>query len=247
MESIYALTIALLPVAILIYLVFNKDTEKEPLRELWIAIGFGVVSSVISLCISLPFAHWELYIKEPTTIAEAVRISFFGAAIPEEIAKTIMLWLFMRRCREYDQYMDGIIYAVCISLGFAALENILYVVQDDSWLSIGIVRAFTAVPGHYCTGVIMGYYYSKVRLSHFATLKDRVMILLAPIVTHGIYDSIVFSEYIFRDTESEGVAALILTPIFIYFVYRLHKHCIARIAQTVEQDRLDIALRNGYK
>ena len=136
----------------------------------------------------------------------------------------------MRRCKEYDQYMDGIIYAVCISLGFAAIENIMYVFDSEEWMSTGILRALTAVPGHYCFGVLMGYYYSKVQFGHHATVKDKIMVLLAPIITHGIYDALLF-----------------IVALFIYFIYKLHKYCSKRISDTIEQDRLDIALRDGGK
>ena len=246
MNTIYPLFIALLPVAILVYYIFNKDTEKEPITELWIAFGFGVVSLFVSLLFSLPFGALGLYTNEPSTIFEAINKSFWAAAIPEEIAKLIMLWFFMRRCKEYDQYMDGIIYAVCISLGFAALENIMYVFDSDAWMSTGIIRALTAVPGHYCFGVLMGYYYSKVKFGHFTTIKDKVMVLLAPIITHGIYDALLFVGEVFGNTDL-SIIILPITALFIYFIYKLHKYCSKRINETIEQDKLDIALRDGGK
>ena len=246
MDTIYPLFIALLPVALLVYYIFNKDTEKEPVKELWIAFGFGVISLFVSLIFSLPFGELGLYTDEPSTILEAIDASFWSAAIPEEIAKLIMLWLFMRRCKEYDQYMDGIIYAVCISLGFATIENIMYVFDSEEWMSTGILRALTAVPGHYCFGVLMGYYYSKVQFGHHATVKDKIMVLLAPIITHGIYDALLFVGALYADTELD-IIILPIVALFIYFIYKLHKYCSKRISDTIEQDRLDIALRDGGK
>lgn len=246
MDIFYKLFIALLPVAILMFYIFKRDTEKEPIKEIWIAFGFGVLSVYVSLCFSVPAENIGLYSEDPATIIGAILKSFMGAAIPEEIAKFIMLWLFMRRCKEYDQYMDGIVYAVCISLGFAALENILYIVKESEWLSLGIGRALLSVPGHYCNGVLMGYYYSKVRLSHFSTFKDRAMIVVAPIITHGIYDALLFSIGALGNTELD-ILILPIVALFIYFVYKLHKYCLKRINETVEQDKLDIALRDGGK
>ena len=244
MDIFYKLFIALLPAAILMFYIFKRDTEKEPIKEIWIAFGFGVLSVYVSGCFSTPAENIGLYSEDPATIIGAIWKSFLGAAIPEEIAKFIMLWLFMRRCKEYDQYMDGIVYAVCISLGFAALENIFYIVKDSEWLGTGIFRALTAVPGHYCNGVLMGYYYSKVRLSHFSTFKDRAMILVAPVITHGIYDSIFISG---EAIGNINIILLVLLPLLIYFIYKLHKYCLKRINETVEQDKLDIALRDGGK
>lgn len=246
MDIFYKLFIALLPVAILMFYIFKRDTEKEPIKEIWIAFSFGVLSVFVSLVFSVPAENIGLYSEDPATIIGAISKSFMGAAIPEEIAKFIMLWLFMRRCKEYDQYMDGIVYAVCISLGFAALENIFYIVKASEWLSIGIGRALLSVPGHYCNGVLMGYYYSKVRLSHFSTFKDRAMIVVAPIITHGIYDALAFSIGALGNTELD-ILILPIVALFIYFVYKLHKYCLKRINETVEQDKLDIALRDGGK
>ncbi|MBQ7310858.1 MAG: PrsW family intramembrane metalloprotease [Alistipes sp.] len=246
MDIFYKLFIALLPVAILMFYIFKRDTEKEPIKEIWIAFGFGVLSVFVSLCFSVPAGNIGLYSDDPATIIGAIWKAFMSAAIPEEIAKFIMLWLFMRRCKEYDQYMDGIVYAVCISLGFAALENILYIVKESEWLSLGIGRALLSVPGHYCNGVLMGYYYSKVRLSHFSTFKDRAMIVVAPIITHGIYDALLFSIGALGNTELD-ILILPIVALFIYFVYKLHKYCLKRINETVEQDKLDIALRDGGK
>ena len=68
MDTIYPLFIALLPVALLVYYIFNKETEKEPVKELWIAFGFGVISLFVSLIFSLPFGELGLYTVEPSTI-----------------------------------------------------------------------------------------------------------------------------------------------------------------------------------
>lgn len=246
MDIFYKLFIALLPVAILMFYIFKRDTEKEPIKEIWIAFGFGVLSVFVALGIISIFKYIGIVPKDTSTVIRAIWDAFTHAAIPEEIAKFIMLWLFMRRCKEYDQYMDGIVYAVCISLGFAALENIFYIVDKSEWLSIGIGRALLSVPGHYCNGVLMGYYYSKVRLSHFSTFKDRAMILVAPIITHGIYDALLFSIGALDNTELD-ILILPIVALFIYFVYKLHKYCLKRINETVEQDKLDIALRDGGK
>lgn len=56
----------------------------------------------------------------------AIRLSFFGAAILEESAKLFMLWLLLRKNKYFGERVDGIVYAVCVSLGFAALENVMY-------------------------------------------------------------------------------------------------------------------------
>ena len=160
-----------------------------------------------------------------------MRTSFFAAAIPEEVAKYVMLWLFLRKCKYFDQRMDGIVYAVCVSLGFAALENVMYLLGSyDEWVSVGISRALTAVPGHFGFGVLMGYYYSlgKFDSQNFASAKYKALIV--PIIVHGLYDFICFMMGIVP-----AIAAIIMI-VFIVFCAKLWKYGSKRIKEHLERD-----------
>ena len=124
--------------------------------------------------------------------------------------------------------MDGIVYAVCVSLGFAAFENVMYLFSNmEDFLSVGVTRALFAVPGHFCDGVLMGYYYSKVRFCSGATTKDQIMVLGAPIILHGLYDAILFvipvAPYI------SGM----LVIVFLVFCHKRWKYASARIQEYV--------------
>ena len=123
---------ALLPVVILVYYIYHKDKKSpEPTGQLVKAFLWGILSVPLSLCISIPLGLIGVYPTEATSILGSVSAAFFGAAIPEEIAKFIMLWLLLRKNPYFDEKMDGIVYAVCLSLGFAALENnsILFIIN----------------------------------------------------------------------------------------------------------------------
>ena len=165
METTTILFTALLPVAILIFYICRKDKENpEPTGQLIKAFFYGILSVPLSLCLSIPLGMAGLYPVEVTTVVEAVQTSFLGAAIPEEISKFFVLWLLLRKSLHFDEKIDGIVYAVCVSLGFAALENVMYLFSDtESFLRTGISRAIFAVPGHFCFGILMGYYYSLAK------------------------------------------------------------------------------------
>ena len=192
--SILILLTALLPVAILVFYIYRKDKNlPEPTGQLVKAFFYGVISAPSSFFISIPLGMMGLYLVEDTTVLGSVSSAFFGAAIPEECAKLFVLWLVLRKNPFFDEKMDGIVYAVCVSLGFAAFENILYLFSDtESFLSIGIVRAIFAVPGHFCFGILMGYYYSIAKFYPKSSIKNKILVLLAPIIAHGLYDSILF-------------------------------------------------------
>ena len=165
MNNYIILLTALLPVVILLYYIYHKDKKSpEPTGQLVKAFLFGTLSAPLSLCMSTPLGLIGVYPAEATSILGSVSTAFFGAAIPEEIAKFLMLWLLLRKNPYFDEKMDGIVYAVCVSLGFAALENIMYLFTNaEAYLSVGIARAIFAVPGHFCFGILMGYYYSLAK------------------------------------------------------------------------------------
>lgn len=232
MEPIIILLTALAPVAILIFYIYRRDkSSPEPVKLLLKAFGFGVVSVFVSLVISTPLGVLGFYPDNPTTIFGSICTSFFGAAIPEEIAKFFMLWLLLRKNPYFDEKMDGIVYAVCVSLGFAALENIMYLFTNaESYVSVGIARAIFAVPGHFCFGILMGYYYSLAKFYPKTPKKNKALILVAPIIVHGLYDSILF---IINITPSISGILLI---VFLVFCHKMWKYGSKSIQEHLKRD-----------
>ncbi len=232
MGTIIILLTALLPIAILVYHIYCKDKKSpEPTGQLVKAFLWGILSVPLSFCISIPLGLIGVYSVEATSILGSISTAFLGAAIPEEIAKFIMLWLLLRKNRYFDEKMDGIVYAVCVSLGFAALENIMYLFTNaDSYLSVGIARAIFAVPGHFCFGILMGYYYSLAKFYPKAPKKNKALILVAPITVHGLYDSILF---IINVTPAISSVLLI---VFLVFCHKMWKYGSKSIKEHIERD-----------
>ena len=211
---------AIAPVVVLLWQILKRDSANpEPPKMLMKAFFYGMVSTVVTF-IFLPVTEMigDITMLDDNPLALAFKQAFFSAALPEEGAKLLMLWLLLRNNPYFDERFDGIVYAVCVGMGFAAVENVLYLFSNyDSWLSVGIVRALFAVPGHFFDAVIMGYYYSHY---HFGTRRNpatKALILAAPVVAHGIYDGILFSYDI---DDGVAVVALIL---FLIFFTRLKK------------------------
>lgn len=228
----YILIAALAPVAMLLYYIYRKDEfQKEPVKEILKAFGLGVASIFLSLMISGPFGAIGLYPAEQVTLWDGIAISFFGAAIPEEIAKFLLFWLFVRRNKYFDEHMDGIVYAAAVSLGFAGLENVMYLFSAEDWVSTGIVRALFSVPAHFFFGILMGYYYSLVRFDPVTPSINRFWVLGAPIIAHGIFDSILFSAGVLP----EGLA-LVIMIVFIWFCNSLRKQASLRIRAHLVMD-----------
>ncbi len=226
------LSAALLPVLILLGFILRKDKcRPEPAWQLLKAFGMGVFSVIPALFLIGFFDGLGLWADAEPNTWTAIKAAFWGAAIPEEIAKLGMLWLVLRRNPYFDEKMDGIVYAACVALGFAATENLLYLFGNaENYMQVGMARALFAVPGHFCDGVLMGYYYSLARFGTTARLRHRICILAAPILAHGVYDSILFVSQlnVWQDT--------LLTGLFLVFCYQLWKFASRRMTEHLEAD-----------
>lgn len=234
---------ALLPVLLLLFYIYKKDKyQPEPAGQILKAFGYGILSVFIALGMSAPM---HVYVLDSMPVIEKVRVAFLEAAIPEEGAKLFMLWSFLRKNRYFDERMDGVVYAVCVSLGFAGVENICYLFHNyDNWLHIGVARALFAVPGHFGFGVLMGYYYSLVTFSSRAVVRNRFLLWFAPILAHGLYDFLLLMV-----DEVHPVFVLMLIACFLVFCHRLQSLCRKRIDQILKLDEeiMRKAVRGGRK
>lgn len=108
--------------------------------------------------------------------------------------------------------MDGIVYGATASLGFATLENVLYV--SDGGLHVAILRAFLAVPGHAFLGAIMGYYVSRAKFTGGDRRPLLVRALAIPILLHGLYDTpLLAGDCSGGDASDPGCLVLALLPL----------------------------------
>ncbi len=226
---------ALAPVMWLLYYVNKKDSARpEPIEQLVIAFVLGIPSAFLAVCGAYLLMFLGFCSEEVNSVLDAICKSLFAAALPEECAKFFFFWIFVRRNRFFDERMDGIVYACCVSLGFAALENIMYLFQNyESWVSVGITRAIFSVPGHFFFGVLMGYYYSLVRFSKNASLFNRCMVLVAPIVAHTIFDAILFAMPVVP------IVSHLLMIAFFYFCNLLRRYAVSRIEEHLEDDNVE--------
>ena len=231
MNDLFIISVAVLPAVLLWLYVWKKDQKKEPMPMLLKATLYGVF-------ICFPIALVEMDIESilfspdgPSTLLGTTADAFLVAAIPEESFKLLALWLVLRKNPYFDEHFDGIVYAVCVGLGFAAVENILYLYDDmDDWLSIAFMRSLMAVPGHYAFAILMGYYYSRY---HFIdhSRKAAAMILVAPVLAHGMYDALLMTSMV---DELLGVFCFIVT---VFLVCALHLHARKKIMSMIATDK----------
>jgi RsiW-degrading membrane proteinase PrsW (M82 family) len=232
---LYLILAALLPSLILAgHITFKDRKSPEPTRMLVKAFGFGMLSVLVSLCFSLPLQLYGVFSSEPVTVWDHFRVAMFGAAVPEEAAKLLMLWLLLRRNPWFDEHFDGIVYAVCIGMGFAFVENIGYLASaGEYWLHAGITRGLISVPGHYAFAVLMGFYYSYACFGAESRRGlYRVLTFAAPVIAHMLFDWILMVS----DSLENQLLSSLLTLLFLIVFIRLQKAGKRRISTHLTND-----------
>ena len=232
MNELIIFAAALLPAVVLWLYVWRQDCQPEPPSWLFRAVLYGVL-------ISIPVSMMEMFVEtlffgsegEAATLLGVTLDAFFVAALPEEGFKLLALWFVLRNNPYFDEHYDGIVYAACVGLGFASVENVLYLFGNiESWQSVAVSRALLAVPGHYAFAILMGYYYS---IHHFVdhSLRTTVCVILVPVVAHGIYDTLAFSGQISPYLGGLGFFVL------VYFCVKMHKFARVKMLTMVEKDK----------
>jgi RsiW-degrading membrane proteinase PrsW (M82 family) len=177
------------PSLFLLTFFYLKDRyEREPLLQILMAFGLGLYSMIAAQGMATTAEAW-VSADWLATGGEWARLfdAFVLSGAIEEVAKWVVLILAIYHWDEFDEPLDGVVYGVAVALGFATLENFLFVLR----LGLGIAwqRALFAVPAHALFGATMGYYAGRAKLTRGATLwRDRILCLVAPIVFHGLYD-----------------------------------------------------------
>lgn len=216
---------ALLPVFLILRYVYLLDkNEREPLNFVLKVVIYGAIFSIPCAAAERFLISMISMYYDPATIQFAWMENTVGVALVEEFSKWLVLMLIVWKNRNFDYRYDGIVYAVSASLGFAALENILYVVSYGTGVSIG--RAIFAIPGHATFGVFMGYWLSRAKTFWLDGKTGRMkfcklLALCIPMLIHGAYDFLL----------SEQVAALGYQYVFYiyvilldFFAWRIIKH-----------------------
>jgi RsiW-degrading membrane proteinase PrsW (M82 family) len=187
----------------LFYIYFRDKYNKEPIGLLIWGLIFGALTTVPILFVGGSLSTVGIAL---TGMANAAYRSFIVAAFTEELFKFLAVMILFWRHRAFDEKFDGIVYAAFVSLGFATVENVLYVLQHGA--GTGILRALTAVPAHLLFGITMGYY---IGLARFMPEKKGSLLLkalLLPIFLHGFYNFIIYSQL--------PLMLLIFVPFIIY-------------------------------
>lgn len=219
MDAISLLALALAPgLAIGIYIYLKDKHEREPLSLLFISFLFGVLSTAVTLIISLPL-EFIVSFKEENVIHQFGN-AFFKVAFIEEFSKFIFIRFILYNNKNFNEPFDGIVYACMVGMGFATLENIIYVFQYGA--PTGFIRMFTAVPAHACFAILMGYFLGKAKFTHRKEIYYSFVALLVATAFHGAYDYFWFIAYV-PGIWVGAIISLIVALVLSRKAIRLHQ------------------------
>ena len=222
----FLIAAALLPAVLLLLYIYRKDcVEREPPRLLAKLLLFGVLSAVPAILLEelLGGLIDRLFVG----LVHVAVSNFIGVALVEEGCKLFFLKRGSWRHPAFDYRFDGIVYAVFVSLGFAAIENVLYVLQYG--LSVAGPRAIFSIPGHMAFGVFMGMYYAEAKaffcVGDLQRSRARLRrALVVPVLLHGAYD--------FCLSVNSGA----LTLVFFVLVVLLDVHMLRTVRRCAAND-----------
>ena len=185
---------AIAPAFIIIIYIYLKDKyEKEPKRIMLFSFLLGAIVSVLISTVLYVFFDYFLPLPDDNNIAQQFIKAFFVVALIEEFSKYVIVRYYSQPRKAFNEPFDGIVYAVIVSMGFAMVENLIYVFQGG--LEVALIRAFTAVPAHATFGVLMGYFMGKAKFNG-KRMADNLIGLSLAILFHGAYDFFLFIKFI---------------------------------------------------
>jgi len=209
------------------YVAYIDRFKPEPWKNLIKAVCLGMLSCFPALLLEMAFGP----LLNSTPAGNAA-----SAGIFEEASKMLALWLVLRKNVAFDEHVDGIVYAVCVAIGFTFLENIEYFLMDPTCVDMRVL-----MPGHYIFAILMGLFVSK---SHFAkgAAKRSYMFLafLAPAFVHWLWDYILMAS---EATMDSGVGAGYVTVFFLFYLTSI----MMTIRVLRRQEKEDAAAREAAR
>ncbi len=216
-----ALALSALPAFILLRYIYRMDKSRpEPLGLIRRSVLYGFLAVAPAAAIEILLG---LFFPTGERLGGAFFRAFVIAATVEESVKLFFVKRYLWNRPEFDERADGIVYAICVSLGFAFVENFIYGYAD---FRILLLRAFTAVPLHAIATGVMGYWLGRAKIEGFRDHRPAMAKVWAKglgwaIAIHGGYDFFLMTG---------GLAAFLVIPLLVggwLVLQRLYRHALA--------------------
>lgn len=184
------------PALVAMAIVDRLDAKRpEPRRTLRRVAFAGAVSAVPVYVVAQLLGMLAPTLTPTSGYTGVLFVSFVVVALPEEAAKLASMVFMAWRRPEFDERMDGIVYGARAGLGFALVENVVYLVVIPhslaEFFSLFLARSLLAVPGHAAWGAILGYFAARRRFDGRG--PGMLFGLALAVLLHGLYDTSLFA------------------------------------------------------
>lgn len=185
------IALAIAPGLAICLFIFHRDAyNREPKLNMIMSFVLGALSII-------PAFFIESYFNNTfnNSIAGIAMHAFIVVALTEEVCKFAVLRLYSYQQKSFDEPLDGIVYAVMVSMGFATVENIFYVsssVQAGRGYEVALMRMFLSVPAHATFAVLMGYHVGRAKFNAGRRFTLLMLGLFWATFFHGTFDVLLF-------------------------------------------------------
>jgi RsiW-degrading membrane proteinase PrsW (M82 family) len=233
MNLAISLSLAIIPTLIIVIYFYRKDRAKPEPKGIIIRIFLlGLLSTIPAIVIELGINELRNFLN-PYRILYPLFKAFVTAALVEESLKLFIVRKYAFNGKVFDEVMDGIVYTVVAGMGFACMENVLYVLGKG--MAVGILRAFTSIPMHASVSVIMGYYIGLAKFSGSGISKHKLILkgFLFAVFFHGLYDLCIFAIPFWSELMVLG-----LLPVLIWAILLAKRRISAALAEDASAGRI---------
>lgn len=201
------IALAIAPGIAICLFIFHRDAyNREPKLTLLTSFILGV-----AVVFPVAWAEQSLSNRFDKSIQGIALTAFVGVALLEELGKFLVFRYYSFTRKSFDEPLDGIVYAVVVSMGFATLENILYARQFG--MQVVFARMFLSVPAHACFAVLMGYYAGLAKFDPRRKSQLLIQGLFLAVLFHGLFDFFLLLQY------TPGVAGYINDDAMSLFLF----------------------------
>lgn len=244
------IALAVAPGIAICLFIFSRDIyNREPKLNLVVSFILGAISIVPAF-----FIETGLDQSSDNSVHGIAIKSFFVIALTEELCKFAALRFYSYRQKSFDEPFDGIVYSVMVSMGFATLENILYVVNSAKFgqgYQVAMLRMFLSVPAHATFGVLMGYHVGRAKFNPGKEKRMMILGIFWAVLFHGLFDTLLFWQQA-PDIRRYAPGLLLFAMAVISFIIALrlswkliYKHRL--LSQRTYRPTANLNLQRAYE
>lgn len=239
--SFFAATVP--PLVILVYFLAAAKIRVDA-DKVWESFGFGACAAfpviVVALIYEKTFGYGNGFFEN------SLNHAFLGAAVPEEIFKFIALLSLIGSQLHTLKPSQIFVFSIAVACGFSCLENIFYIVDNDNWHFVALLRSISAVPGHAFMGALMGFLVMKTGKGQYRGIYWALALIL-PILLHGLYDFPLFAIQNFGEVtngpSSDIAWMFVLLFILVVITVGVVAHiCLGHILKITDPPKRSVPL-----